>query len=157
MPEILAAIPGYQKPDGHFGVDQRLPNIERARDMPILWGNGRLLIGLVEVYDRTGEAAALAAARRLGEYFLATDAVYDKPENLHAVGGTYSDGFATCYFSCIEGLVALGRATHDRRFLDEARRIADLALTVQQFRRAARSRPIVRRAWTGRSLRRDRR
>ena len=53
FPEVMAGFPLYQKGDGHFGADQHLPKIERGRDMPILWGNGRLLIGLVEVYDRT--------------------------------------------------------------------------------------------------------
>ena len=98
---------------------RKLPAIDRGRDMPILWGNGRMLIGLVEVYDRTGDPKALETAKRLGDYFVATDPVYDKPENLHNVGGSYSDGFATCYFSCIEGLVALGRVTKDNRYLDE--------------------------------------
>jgi hypothetical protein len=103
FPAILAKIPTYQKDDGHFGMAQHLPEISRKRDMPILWGNGRLLIGLVEVYDRTGDQTALATARKLGDYFVATDPIYNKPENLQNVGGTYSDGFATCYFSCIEG------------------------------------------------------
>ena len=101
--------------------------------MPILWGNGRLLIGLMEVYDRTGDQQALATAKRLGDYFVATDPVYDKPENLRNVGGSYSDGFATCYFSCIEGFVALGRVTKDKRYLDEGQRIAELALSVDNF------------------------
>ena len=38
--------------------------------MPILWGNGRLLIGLVEVFDRTGDTNALRLAKRLGDYFI---------------------------------------------------------------------------------------
>ena len=45
FPAIMQAIPSYQQPDGHFGVDQTLPQISHDRDMAILWGNGRLLIG----------------------------------------------------------------------------------------------------------------
>ncbi|MBU4272348.1 MAG: glycoside hydrolase family 127 protein [Planctomycetes bacterium] len=133
FPAILAEIPTYQKRDGHFGADQQLPKIDRTRDMPILWGNGRLLIGLVEVYQRTGDQKALETAKRLGDYFIATDPVYNKAENLRSVGGTYADGFVTCYFSCIEGLVALGRVTKDKRYLDQGKRIAELALTVDNF------------------------
>ena len=103
FPTVMAGFPLYQKADGHFGADQQLPKIERGRDMPILWGNGRLLIGLVEVYDRTGDTNALVLAKRLGDYFVATDPVYDKAENIRSVGGSYADGFVTCYFSCIEG------------------------------------------------------
>jgi DUF1680 family protein len=133
FPAVMAGFPLYQKGDGHFGADQHLPQIERGRDMPILWGNGRLLIGLVEVYDRTGRPSALALAKRLGDYFIATDSIYDKPENIRNVGGGYADGFVTCYFSCIEGLVGLGRVTLDQRYLDEAKRIAGLAATLTNF------------------------
>ena len=76
---------------------------------------------------------ALALAKRLGDYFVATDPVYDKAENIRSVGGSYADGFVTCYFSCIEGLVGLGRVTKDQRYLDEAKRIAGLAATVTNF------------------------
>ena len=133
FPAVMAGFPLYQKGDGHFGADQHLPKIERGRDMPILWGNGRLLIGLVEVYDRTGDPSALALARRLGDYFVATDPVYNKAENIRSVGGSYADGFVTCYFSCIEGMVGLGRVTKDKRYLDEAIRIARLAATITNF------------------------
>ena len=132
FPAIMARISGYQKPDGHFGADQQLPAIDPKRDTPILWGNGRLLIGLVEVYQRTGDRKALTAAQKLGDYFIATDPVYNKIENL-GVGGAYSEGFVTCYFSCIEGLVALGCVTKDNRYVDEGKRIADLALTIKSF------------------------
>ena len=133
FPAVMAGFPLYQKADGHFGADQQLPKIERGRDMPILWGNGRLLIGLVEVYDRTGNTNALALAKRLGDYFIVTDPVYDKAENIRSVGGGYADGFVTCYFSCIEGLVGLGRVTLDWRYLDEAKRIAGLAASITNF------------------------
>ena len=133
FPAVMAGFPLYQKSDGHFGADQHLPQIERGRDMPILWGNGRLLIGLVEVYDRTSDLSALALAKKLGDYFVATDPVYNKAENIRNVGGSYADGFVTCYFSCIEGMVGLGRVTKDQRYLDEAKRIAGLAAAVTNF------------------------
>ena len=133
LPAVMAGFPLCQKGDGHFGADQELPRIERKRDMPILWGNGRLLIGLVEVYDHTGNTNALRLARRLGDYFITTDPVYDKAENIHSVGGSYADGFVTCYFSCIEGMVGLGRVTKDQRYLEEAKRIAELAASRHQF------------------------
>ena len=133
FPMVMAGFPLYQKADGHFGADQQLPKIERKSDMPILWGNGRLLIGLVEVYDCTGDTNALALAKRLGDYFITTDPVYDKAENIHNVGGGYADGFVTCYFSCIEGLVGLGRVAKDQRYLEEAKSIAGLAASVTNF------------------------
>ncbi len=133
LPALVNRIPAFQKADGHFGAEQRLPKIKGDRDMPILWGNGRLLIGLMEVYQRSGNRKALQTARRLGDYLVATDPVYDKAENIRAVGGDYGHSLATCYFQCIEGLVALGRATGENRYLDEARRIAELAASVDRF------------------------
>lgn len=130
--EIMSQIPGYQKADGHFGADQQLPTIDPKRDTPILWGNGRILIGLVEAYQCTGNKTALEMARKLGDYLVATDSVYNKPENL-GVGGTYAEGFVTCYFSVIEGLVGVGRVTKDDRYINEAKRIAELALTIKNF------------------------
>ncbi|MCX7048832.1 MAG: glycoside hydrolase family 127 protein [Candidatus Sumerlaeota bacterium] len=133
LKEFIAGLPAWQKPDGHFGAVQNLPELNRKKDMPILWGNGRLLIGLMEAYEETHNSVALDAARKLGDYFVATDGVYCKAENLKSVGGEGADAYATCYFSCIEGLVALARETKDARYLKEARRISDLALTVTQF------------------------
>lgn len=132
FPAIRAQIPSYQKSDGHFGADQQLPTIDSKRDTPILWGNGRLLVGLIEVYERTGDQTALETAKKLGDYFIATDAVYNRAENI-GVGGTYAEGFCTCYLSCIEGLVALGRVTGDSRYVDEGKRIAELAISVKSL------------------------
>ena len=133
FPAVMAGLPLYQKADGHFGADQQLPKIERKSDMPILWGNGRLLIGLVEVYDCTGDTNALVLAKRLGDYFITTDPIYDKAENIRGVGGSYADGFVTCYFSCIEGMIGLGRVTKEQSYVEEAKRIAGLAASLTNF------------------------
>ena len=128
---LLEGAPTFQKPDGHFGAPQKLPQFDRATDMPILWGNGRILIGLAEAFEETGDASALKAARKLGDYFVATDPLYCKTENLSKVGGEAADAFSTCYFSCIEGLVALARDTGDARYRTQAERISALTLSVQ--------------------------
>ena len=152
----MAGLTKYQKADGHFGAEQQLPNLERKRDMPILWGNGRLLVGLVEVYECRGDPTALALARKLGDYLVATDPVYDQAENLRTVGGSHADGFGTCYFSCIEGLAALGRATKDQRYIVEATHIAAARAVGHQFRRTPQPRPALRRARLRRTLCADR-
>ncbi len=130
LTNLVAGVARCQKPDGHFGAMQHLPSLNRAFDMPILWGNGRLLIGLMEAYAETGNATALAAAHRLGDYYVATDAVYCRAENLQTVGGDFADAFSTCDFSSIEGLVALARTTQDARYRRQAERIAALAVTL---------------------------
>ncbi len=133
FPGILAEIAAYQKADGHFGVEQDSLRFDLERDKAILWGNGRLLIGLVEVYERTGDRKSLETAKKLGDYFLATDAAFNRPENIVRKPGGYYVNFETYYLSCIEGLVALGRVTGDERYLEEGKRIGALAATVKDF------------------------
>lgn len=133
FPAIMNEIPTYQKADGHFGVDQDLPHASHDRDMAILWGNGRLLIGLIEVYDRNHDPKVLETAKKIGDYFIATDAVFNTPESLIRKPGGYNVNCETYSLSVIEGLVALGRATNDDRYLDQAKRTAKLAMTVKDF------------------------
>lgn len=133
FPKILTEISTYQKRDGHFGADQDLPRIEHDRDKAILWGNGRLLIGLVEAYERTRDKKVLETAKILGDYFIATDPVYNKPENIVRKSRSYFANLETYYLSCIEGLVALGRVTGEKRYMDQGKRIAGLAFTVKNF------------------------
>ncbi len=131
--DIMKAIPGYQRPDGHFGVDQNLPQTSHDRDMAILWGNGRLLIGLIEVYDRTGDAQTVEIAKKIGDYLIATDGIFYTPDSLVRKPGGYSANCETYSLSVIEGLVALARVTKDQRYLNQAVRTAELAMTVKDF------------------------
>ena len=128
LDHLLAGLAAAQQPDGHFGKPQDLAHeIVGDRDMPILWGNGRLLMGLVDVYAVSRDPRALDMARKLGDYYVATDAYLDRPELVHKFGN-YAAGFATCYFSGIEGMVGLWRATRDGRYLAQARRMAHLMM-----------------------------
>ena len=133
LPDAISDLSLCQKPDGHFGVEQQFAKLERSRDMPLLWGNGRMLVGLVEVYEQTGDHQALEMAQRLGNYFIATDPIFNREENIRKIGGSYADGFVTCYFSCIEGLADLGGATGNQRFTEQAERIANLAVVSTNF------------------------
>jgi hypothetical protein len=51
LPELLAA----QRDDGHFG-DPFAPQGLRREDMAVLWGNGRLLMGLIEHHRGSPDA-----------------------------------------------------------------------------------------------------
>ncbi len=127
-------IPAWQKPDGHFGVDQNLDQqISQERDMPILWGNGRLLLALAEYCRDHQDPDLLQTAKKLGDYILSTRKYFGKEENFTQVGGSYSSGFTTCYPSMIDGLVALGEVTGETKYWDEARYIARLSLLDTEF------------------------
>ncbi len=132
---LLAGFPLYQKEDGHFGAPQQLSKeVNQDRDMPILWGNGRLLLALSERCKTIPDEKMLVMAKRLGDYVISTRPYYGLKENFEKVGGKYSAGFTTCYPSLIDGLVALGELTGDARYLDEARFIATLSLLDKEFK-----------------------
>lgn len=131
--QIVAALPQHQKADGHFGVDQDLKaGLKPEREMPILWGNSRLLLALAEHAERTNDAAALKLARSIGDYVVNTREYFGKPENLK-LGGSYSAGYTTCYPALIEGMAKLANVTKDSRYLEEARYIAHIALQDTSF------------------------
>jgi hypothetical protein len=130
---LAAAFPAAQQPDGHFGCDQDLHQLDQRRDMPILWGNGRLLLAMAERLREKKDPELLAAAKKLGDYVISTRKVYGKRENFEKVGGHFASGFTTCYPSLVDGMAALGEVTGDQRFSDEARFIAHLSLIDDSF------------------------
>jgi DUF1680 family protein len=133
---VLAAGPELQKADGHFGIDvdwagpidfAPKPHV-KSRMMPIMWGNGRMLLGLVAAYERFGDQSALAAARKLGDFYVnvAVDRFCDPARaEEYKQAAEYATAYVTCVFEGMEGLVRLYRATHDERYLTVARRMAD--------------------------------
>ena len=118
---LVVRLLEYQKPDGRFGsTDLRyLPDEIGLDHMALLWGNGRLLVGLLEYHAVDPDEAVLAASRRLGDFLLSVhdgcaDArVADNVKDLGAAG-------MVCFSQLNEGLVLLAQATGDRRYLDGA-------------------------------------
>ena len=131
---LLEEIPKLQKADGHFGVEQDLAHdVNQERDMPILWGNGRLLLALAQHSRRHSDAKLLTTACTLGDYIISTRAYFGKEENFTQVGGLYASGFTTCYPSLIDGLTALAQVSGQSKYYDEARFIGRLSLLDRAF------------------------
>jgi hypothetical protein len=126
---LAKTIPRWQKPDGHFGADMDLTKrlVQDAPPIPMLWGNGRLLVGLVTAAQELHDAGLMQAARRLGDYYVNTAEQLCSParEAEYRASGTYGGSYTCCYFPGIEGLAMLYRATKDERYLKQARRMAD--------------------------------
>ncbi|MCX7817901.1 MAG: glycoside hydrolase family 127 protein [Kiritimatiellae bacterium] len=124
LDEVVARLPAAQKPEGFFGDAFPEGPIRPQPHMALLWGNGRLLIGLAEYARLRGDAAALACARRLADFIVAVaprlnnDVVMEEfSGDQHAVG-------YICWTQIIEGLAALHEATREPRYLDVAREMA---------------------------------
>jgi hypothetical protein len=124
---LVSRLRREQQPDGRFGrADLRFTAAEIGTDhMPLLWGNGRLLVGLMAFHHATGDAETLAAARRLGDFLMGVRAAAGSREVIERVERGGAAGFI-CFTQLNEGLVLLWQATRDDRCLAAAREIARL-------------------------------
>ena len=119
---LTGALLAYQQPDGRFGD----PQLAFAADeiggehMALLWGNGRLLVGLMAYHAETGDPQALAAATRLGDFFIGTAEACRQPAVVARLEGFGAKGII-CFTQYIEGLVMLAGATGEPRFEQAAR------------------------------------
>jgi len=122
---LVADIRTHQHEDGRFGnPDLRYTASEiGGLHMAQLWGNGRLLLGLVQHHLSTGDPDSLAAARRLAGFLAGVRAETARPEVAERMKGQGAMGII-CFTQLIEPLVLLARATGDGRYLEEARAIA---------------------------------
>lgn len=127
LAELVRQVLAYQHPAGYFGV----AGFNRAKlsdtETKIFWGNGRLLIGLLEYYRWSKDPVVLAAAQKLGDFLFACGL----HESTSAIGQAVAAdggpaGFATTFCSCLEGVVRLFEETRDPRYAQLARGIAAL-------------------------------
>jgi DUF1680 family protein len=121
-----------QKGDGHFGASLNAHEIDDEA-MALLWGQGRLLVGLVEYYKLTGRAEVLDAARRLGGFLIDQAPRFEDEQVRQKYNGEkFAVGYI-CWTSNLEGVVNLFSVTKDDRFLALAKRIAgDIAIHPSQ-------------------------
>ncbi|MGI6459513.1 MAG: beta-L-arabinofuranosidase domain-containing protein [Candidatus Hydrogenedentales bacterium] len=124
---LVSEIARHQRPDGRFGsasLSFAAADIE-PENMALLWGNGRLLTGLMEYYQYSGSAQALDCARKLGDFLIGVYKTCSEPDVAKRLEGEAARGFI-CFTQLIEGLDMLWRATSDSRYLDTARQIVPL-------------------------------
>ena len=124
---LVAKLLVQQKSDGRFGrTDLAFTAAETGNEhMALLWGNGRLLVGLMAYWQVTRDAAVLAAARRLAGFLLAVRQAAKAPEVMARVEGQGAFGFI-CFTQLAEGLAMLSRATGDGSYATAAREIVPL-------------------------------
>ncbi len=113
---VAQAIPRYQRPTGLIGTDRAE---EELLDLKVAWGQGRLLLGLLEYHGVYPSEEILACAYRLGDYYVRTLPIWSEP-------GIRRNRHYPIYTSALEGLVALYQETLEERYLDAARRMAEL-------------------------------
>ena len=126
-PDLLALahkIIACQRADGRFGFEKlNFTRDQVGREhMALLWGNGRLLAGLMELYAVNREPAVLESARRLGLFVLSVQEACGDAEVAKRLRDQAANGYI-CFTQLIEGLVMLHVATGDPVFLSGAEEI----------------------------------
>ncbi|OAV43623.1 hypothetical protein A3850_003540 [Lewinella sp. 4G2] len=115
--ELVTGIIAEQKADGRFG-DASLSFTDGeigGEHMALLWGNGRLLVGLMTYYEAHGDERALAAARRLGDFFISTAAACRQPAVVEQLKSFGAKGII-CFTQYIEGLAMLAKVSDDDKY-----------------------------------------
>ena len=115
----------WQQPLDYDSSDQTL---SKGRMLPALWGNSRMLCGLVEVTRAfPGNRQIADAARRLGDFYISVLPRFNDPARIaeYTGAGTYAAGHVTCWFPAMEGLVKLSKLTGEQKYLDAAVKMAD--------------------------------
>ena len=111
--ELVEAVIANQLADGRFGADTLSFEAEKIEgpQMALLWGNGRLLTGLMDYYAAYPDKKnALAAAIRLGDFLQGVADACTRPEIINRFKTMGAMGFI-CFTQITEGMVKLYNAT----------------------------------------------
>ena len=113
---VKEALP-LQHPEGYFGKSF---NAEHPGDddLALLWGNGRLLVGLMEYHALRHDPAALTAARRLGDFLIAIGPKFNSQQMAEDFGAGHFATSYICWSQQTEGLAALYAVTKEEKYRD---------------------------------------
>jgi DUF1680 family protein len=124
---LVRKLLATQKADGRFGrPGLAFTEADTGTEhMALLWGNGRLLVGLMTYYEATRDRAALESARRLAAFLLGVREATRAPAVMKRVEGQGAFGFI-CFTQLSEGLAMLSRATGEKRYAEAGAEIVPL-------------------------------
>src|SRR3954469_9560233 len=113
---VKKALP-LQHPEGYFGKRFNADH-PGDDDLALLWGNGRLLVGLMEYYALRHDPAALASARRLGDFMVGIGPAFNSPQMAADFGAGHFATSYICWTQQTEGLAALYAETKETKYRD---------------------------------------
>ena len=123
LDRLVAKTIALQKPDGYFGSEFHYDK-PADLDLALLWGNGRLLVGLLEYYRLDRKPEVLAACVRLGDWLVRIGPLMLSERIRGEFGAQHFASSYICWTQQTEGLASLFEVTKDVRFRDLALSIA---------------------------------
>lgn len=115
--EVVRRVISNQHQDGYFGSTFHYDHPD-DNDLALLWGNGRLLVGLMEYYALTGDPDVLVSAKRLGDFLLRIAPLFNSQAMADAFSADHYASSYICWTQQTEGLAALYAITRDDRYRD---------------------------------------
>jgi DUF1680 family protein len=120
---LVNNVIALQKPEGYFGSTFHFDDPKDA-DMALLWGNGRLLVGLLEYYRNKPSQPVLAASKRIGDFLVRVSPLMLSKQIREAFGAQHFASSYICWTQQTEGLALLYSVTKDERYRQVAESIA---------------------------------
>lgn len=106
-----------QHREGYFGKSFNADD-PSDDDLALLWGNGRLLVGLTAYYSLSHDPDVLRAARRLGDFLVRIAPRFNSQQMEQAFGSAHFATSYICWTQQTEGLAELYAQTKDARYRD---------------------------------------
>lgn len=113
--ELVEKTIALQKPEGYFGAAFHFDRPTDA-EMALLWGNGRLLVGLLEYYRWKPSESVLESSKRLGDFLIRVSPLMLSQETRDAFGAQHFASSYICWTQQTEGLAKLYGVTKDERY-----------------------------------------
>jgi DUF1680 family protein len=120
---LAEKVIALQKPDGYFGAGFHYDK-PTDLDLALLWGNGRLLVGLLEYYQWKPSPPVLACSKRLGDWLARIGPLMLSKEVQDEFGAQHFASSYICWMQQTEGLANLYKATGDERYRKLAEEVA---------------------------------
>ena len=119
--DLAKSVLKYQQTDGRFGDPKLVFSAEQIgkQHMALLWGNGRLLLGLLTYYNYSHDPEILASAVKAGDFFIKVHGVCATPAIVRKLDGFGATGII-CLTQYTESLVLLSKMTGDPKYAVKA-------------------------------------
>lgn len=124
MDEFVRKALPLQHPQGYFGKSFNADH-PGDDDLALLWGNGRLLVGLMEYHALLRDAESLAAARKLGDFLVGIGPRFNSQQMADDFGAGHFATSYICWTQQTEGLAALYAETKEEKYRDLCAEISE--------------------------------